>query len=83
MLEGKELEGKIGDVGSYSLDVDMTGNVTVAVSVAKDFGGAKVSSTNGVEVHIFTLLEKLAAKTAATWDDAAIAKIKALLNLVG
>jgi hypothetical protein len=37
MLEGKELEGKIGSVGSYSLDIDdklmLVGEVQVNVDV--------------------------------------------------
>jgi hypothetical protein len=83
MLEGKELEGKIGEVGSYSVDVDKTGLVKLEVSASKELEGIKLNSSNSAEISIFVLLEKVAQKTEAKWDDAAVAQLKALLNLVG
>ena len=83
MLEGKELEGKIGEVGSYSVDVDKTGLVKLEVSASKELEGIKLNSSNSAEISIFVLLEKVAQKTEAKWDDAAVAQVKALLNLVG
>lgn len=81
MLEGKELEGKIGDAGSYSLDVDDKGVVKISVVVNKEFSGVKVSSTNAVETNIFKIAEGIAAKTKSTWDDTAIAALEKLLGI--
>lgn len=84
-LEGKELEGKFGEpgkeFGSYSVDVTDKGAVTATVTVDKDFGYGKVSLTSALETDIFKIAEAIAAKTTATWDDAAIATIKKLLGL--
>lgn len=65
MLEGKELEGNIGSVGTYSVDVDADGIVTAGV---------------GFKVDVLDLLEKLAAKTGTTLDDSLVAGIKKLLG---
>lgn len=81
MFEGKEVEGKIGDVGGYYLDVEATGKVTVALEVKKEFEGGAASSSNKVEVELMTILEKTAEKTGATWDDKAVATIKGILKL--
>lgn len=67
MLEGKELEGKIGTVGAYSLDVKPTGEVEVMV---------------GAKINIISLLEEMAKKTQTTMDDQAIAWIKGMLALL-
>jgi len=83
ILEGKEVEGKIGDVGSYSIDATKEGKVLIALSVEKDFGGALVKSVNSVEADLFSILEKVVAKTEAKWDDAVVAQLKAILGLVG
>lgn len=82
MLEGKELEGKIGDSGEYSVDVDAKGVVVVLIKAEKAFEGGKASSVNSVEFNLLSLLAKAAAKSKATWDDEAIAKIQALLGLI-
>ena len=81
MLEGKEVEGKIADVGSYYLDADASGMVKIGLEFAKEFDVAKVKSVNEVEVHVMSILEKVAAQTKQTWDDAAVAQMKALLGL--
>lgn len=83
MLEGKELEGKIGEVGSYSVDVDKNGLVKLEVSASKELEGIKLNSSNSAEISIFVLLEKVAVKTEAKWDDAVVAQLKAILGLVG
>ena len=80
MLEGKELEGKIGAKGTYSVDVDATGQIEIKLgggdlSIDGFEGGAYVKLT------LFSLLEKAAAKTGTPWDDNAIKTIKALLGL--
>lgn len=38
MLAGKELEGKIGNVGDYSVDLDMKGTVTADAKAEKAVG---------------------------------------------
>ena len=62
-LDEKEVEGKIGEVGAYSVDVDKTGKVEIEVKFEKEVDGVKGSNSTKIEVSIFTLLEKLAAKT--------------------
>lgn len=81
MLEGKEAQGKIGDVGSYELDVTEQGVVKFSAIVEKDFGYGKVSSVNSVETDIFRIAEEMAKKTQTPWDDNAVAGLKNLLGI--
>lgn len=81
MLEGKELEGKIGDVGSYSIDVDSKGLIKVSAQVEHDFGYAKVSSVNAIETNVFQIAEEIAKKTSTTWDDKAVETLKSVLGI--
>lgn len=82
MLEGVELEGKLGDFGSYSVDVNATGKVLVALEVEKIVvDGLKIVSKSGVEIDLFMLLEMVAKKTSAAWDDIAVSKIRDILNI--
>lgn len=75
MLEGKEVEGSIGDKGAYSVDVDGYGLVRAEASYKMDSlkGGAYM------EMHIIELLKMLALKTENQIDDKAIAIIDGLL----
>jgi hypothetical protein len=66
-LEGKELEGKIGTVGAYSVDIKANGELEVMV---------------GVNVKLVEELKKLAAKTSTPIDDAAIAWVESMLAKV-
>lgn len=81
MLTGNELEGNIGEVGNYTVDVDLQGNVKISLEISKDFGHSKASTVNSVEVNIFDLAEAIAKKTETTLDDKAIAALKSLLGL--
>lgn len=81
MLEGKELEGKIGDSGGYSVDVDDKGGIKIDVNYAQDFGSGKFNSSVGLETNVFNIAEAIAAKTKTPYDDQVIAKIKALLGI--
>lgn len=83
MLEGKELEGKIGEVGEYFVDVEKNGQVTISLTAKKELEGVLVSSENKAVVNVITLLEKVAAKTEAKWDEAVVAQIKTILGLIG
>lgn len=83
MLEGKELEGKIGEVGEYFVDVEKTGQITISLTAKKELEGVLVSSENKAVVNVITLLEKVAAKTEAKWDEAVVAQIKTILGLIG
>lgn len=84
MLEGKELEGKLGEVGSYSVDVDSKLNVVLALEVAHEVEGVvKVSSKNSAEVHLFAILEKACAKNSVHWDEALLGQFKVLLGVIG
>jgi len=64
-LEGKEIEGKIGDIGEYSLDVGLDGFVEVKV---------------GIKVDIIAELEKLALRSDNKIDDAIIKIVKGALG---
>lgn len=85
MLEGKEMEGKIGEVGNYYVDVTKEGGVKIGVSIEAKVadGDVTVKSDNSAEAHVLTILEKIAAKNDKTWDEAVIAQVKMLLGLVG
>jgi hypothetical protein len=62
MLEGKELEGKIGDTGSYSVDVDANLKCVVEVSITKEIAGIKASTANSVELDLADLLRQATGK---------------------
>jgi hypothetical protein len=64
MFEGKELEYKIGEYGSASVDV--TPQLKLQVQV-------------GIEIDLVAELKKLAAKTSTPIDDAAIAWVESML----
>lgn len=68
MLEGKELEKKIGEWGSVSVDV--TPKLEVIVEM-------------GVKIDLIAEAKKLAAKTNTPIDDQAIAWLEKLTGLVG
>lgn len=81
MLEGNELEGPISDFGKYVVDVDAMGNLKLALEISKEVSGVKIVSTNGVELNVLMLLEMVAKKTSATWDDIVVSKIKDILGI--
>lgn len=85
ILEGKEMEGKVGDVGQYSVDVEKSGKITIAVSVEAPFldGAGKAKSENSVELELFIVLEKIAAKNGQPWLSSSIEGIKNILGIVG
>lgn len=65
MLEGKELEGKIGEYGQYSVDAHDDGNVDLSL---------------GLRFDIIAELRKLAKKTTNSLDDKAVDFIEGLLR---
>lgn len=65
MLEGKEVSGVIGNIGTYSVDLDATGVVEVSV---------------GVKVDVVAELEKLALKTDNAIDDKIVQLVKSALG---
>lgn len=67
VLEGKELEGKIGEIGGYSVDVNADGVLEVGVSV---------------KIDLLAEVEKLAAKSGTKVDDAVVDFLKKLLGKV-
>jgi hypothetical protein len=87
MLEGKEVDVKFdGDAGQAFVDVDMSGKVTIGASYVKqvDMQGYAQASANlslSAETNIFTIAEKLVAKTGVTWDDALVQSLKMLLGV--
>lgn len=72
MLEGNELEGKIGTDGSYVVDVDEKGMVKAQVA----YGQEGLKGGAFIEMDIIVLLEQLAKKTKTGLDDTAIALVK-------
>lgn len=76
LLEGKELEQKIGDKGSMSLDVTDKGLVLLQLVYAD--GALKASSS--VEIDLVDVLDILAKKTGNNIDDAMVASIKLALG---
>lgn len=66
MLEGKELEKKLGDYGSVSVDV--TPDLKVKIELE-------------AHIDLVAEVKKLAAKTATPVDDAAIAWIEKIVQL--
>lgn len=83
MLEGAELTKQFdGGAGSLVVDVTDKGEVSVSASYNKDLEGfANVKTTLELQSNIFIIAEKIAAKTAATWDDAAVVGLKKLLGI--
>ena len=83
ILEGNEVEKTFDNgAGQLIVDVDGKGAVKMSMTYSKDLDGfAKVKSSNELESNIFTIAEKIAAKTKMTWDDKAIAGLKALLGI--
>lgn len=65
VLDGKEVEGKIGNVGAYSVDINDKGEVEVAVSA---------------KIDLLAEIEKLAAKSGTKIDDAVVGFLKKLLG---
>ena len=82
-LEGREVEKKFdSNAGEVFVDVNDKGAISFGVSYDKDLDGfAKVKAVISLESNIFTIAEKIAAKTATPFDDSAIAGIKSLLGI--
>lgn len=81
MLEGNEVEGEIGDMGSYVLDVDDKGKLVIGLKIEKDMGYGKVAAQLSAETDVFKIAEMIAAKTATTWDDEAIKALEKILGI--
>jgi hypothetical protein len=65
MLEGKELEGKIGEYGQYSVDAHADGIVEASI---------------GLRLDVIAELRKLAAKTSNKLDDKLVDMVEAALR---
>ena len=76
LFEGKELDQKLGEHGSLSIDVTEKGMLEVKLAYAD--GGLKAGSF--VEVDVVSIMELLALKTGNQVDDALVASIKAALG---
>ena len=72
MLDGKEVEGKLGQVGAYEIDVKADGTARLELN-AKSPG---VSGGVFLEVDIIGLLELAVAKTDNKVDDGLVALVK-------
>lgn len=81
MLEGKELEGKLGVNGSYSVDIDDKGLVTLALVYGQGAGDVTGSLSASVQIPLVVILEKAAAKTTATWDDNLVKTLETLAGV--
>jgi hypothetical protein len=67
MLEGKEVEGKLGEFGGYSVDLGKDGKLVIALEA---------------KIDLIAELKKLCAKTATPVDDAAIAWVEKMLMVL-
>lgn len=67
MLEGKELETKLGDFGFASVDVTPDLKIVLAVNA---------------QIDLIAEMQKLAEKTPQGWDDTVVSALKAFLALV-
>lgn len=65
MLEGKELDIKLGSIGNASADINDKGEVEIAV---------------GIKIDLIAELEKAAAKSGNKIDDSIISALKGLLG---
>lgn len=65
MLDGNEMQGKIGEYGQYSVDVQDTGMVVMSV---------------GIKIDLLAELRKLAKLSTNSLDDKAIDFIAHLMN---
>ena len=82
MFEGNEVEGKIGEDGSYFLDVDAKGKVKAGINYKKNIGElASISTSNALETDIFAIARMVVKKTGATWDDTLEAALEKLLGI--
>ena len=81
MLDGKEVDGKIGEDGSYSVDVTDKGMVVIELAYEKDLGGAKVKLANSVTISLFAMLKKAAESNDIKWDDALLAGLEKALGI--
>jgi hypothetical protein len=87
MLQGNEFEKEFDNgAGKMFVDVDSKGKVVIALNYNKeqDLGGmaqVKAGVALSAQTDIFVIAEKLAAKTEAKWDDAAIVALKNLLGI--
>lgn len=78
VMEGNELEGKIGDAGSYVVDVDAKGMVKATAS----YGVSGIKGGAFMELDLISMLEAAAKHTSNTLDDSAIMMIKGWLGRV-
>lgn len=67
MLEGKEVEGKLGEYGEYSVDLDDKGNVEIAIAAK-------------YKVNLVEVAKAAAAKTKTPVDDNAIAWLEKIMK---
>ena len=83
MLEGKEVDQKFDNgAGELVVDVDDKGGVLLSASYDKDLDGyGKAEISIKFKTNVFTIAEKIAAKTSTTWDDAAIKGLEQLLGV--
>lgn len=85
MLEGKEIEGKIGEVGSYYVDVSKEGSVKIGVLIEAKLveEDVTVKSDTYAEAHILTILKKIAEKNNKPFLATSADAIKNILGMVG
>lgn len=76
ILEGKEVEQKLGDKGLLVVDVTDKGIVHVSMSYVD--GGLEAGSF--VKLDLVSMLEMLVSKTDNNVDDALVASVKAALG---
>ena len=65
----KELEGKIGNLGNYSVDVTPDAQVIIEASLGKTEGALAASAGLKLELGLATLIRAYVAKTPGMTDD--------------
>lgn len=81
LLDGKEFEQKIGEVGNVSIDVDSDLNVKIEVVIETVQAGVTIKSSNSASAPLLSIIEAACLKNNITWDESLIAGVKLLLKM--
>ena len=81
MLEGKEIEKKLGDIGEVSVDVDKNLNIKTLVEVDKKISEhITINGKLDFTINGLQLLKEAVKKTDTKWDDKAVATIESIIK---
>lgn len=77
MLEGNELEGKLGEVGGYIIDIDDKGFFKAEAKAGKE---GDLEAGAYIKGDVLALLRKLSAQTGNTVDDKLVEMVAGALG---